>query len=114
MTGGRSWRRTPIRQQKRTPPNNQGGVGRQQQRDIDKLQLFYCNADSLYDKLPELEMRLNDRNIDVLVITEALPKNHKYGIQQVEFKIKNYNMISNFEMKTCHRGILIYVREYYI
>ena len=32
MTGqGRSWRRTPIRQQKRTPPNNQGGVGRQQQ-----------------------------------------------------------------------------------
>ena len=56
-------------------------------------------------------MRLNDRNIDVLVITEALPKNHKYGIQQVEFKIKNYNMISNFEMKTCHRGILIYVRE---
>ena len=31
MTGGRTWRRTPIRQQKRTPPNNQGGVGRQQQ-----------------------------------------------------------------------------------
>ena len=31
MTGGRSWRRTPIRQHKRTPPNNQGGVGRQQQ-----------------------------------------------------------------------------------
>ena len=31
MTGGRSWRRTPIRQQKRTPPNNQGGVCRQQQ-----------------------------------------------------------------------------------
>ena len=27
----RSWWRTPIRQQKRTPPNNQGGVGRQQQ-----------------------------------------------------------------------------------
>ena len=26
-------RRTPIRQQKRTPPNNQGGVGRQQQID---------------------------------------------------------------------------------
>ena len=27
MTGGRSWRRTPKRQQKRTPTNNQGGVG---------------------------------------------------------------------------------------
>ena len=30
MSGGRSWRQTPIRQQKRTPPpppNNQGGVG---------------------------------------------------------------------------------------
>ena len=79
--------------------------------DIDKLQLFYCNADSLFNKLAELEVRLIDRNIDVLVITEALPKNHKYGIQQVEFKIKNYIMISNFEMKTCHRGILIYVRE---
>ena len=34
MTGGRSWRRTPIRQQKRTPPNNQGGVGRQQQQGV--------------------------------------------------------------------------------
>ena len=56
-------------------------------------------------------MRLIDMNIDVLVITEALPKNHKYDIQQVEFKIKNYIMIFNFEMKTCHRGILIYVRE---
>ena len=79
--------------------------------DIDKLQLFYCNADSLFNKLAELEMRLIDRNIDVLVITEALPKNDKYGTQQVEFKIKNYIMISNFEMKTCQRGILIYVRE---
>ena len=35
MTGGRSWRRTPIRQQKRTPPNNQGGVGRQQQQELE-------------------------------------------------------------------------------
>ena len=40
MTGGRSWRRTPIRQQKRTPPNNQGGVGRQQQHDEQKDQLL--------------------------------------------------------------------------
>ena len=31
MTGGRNWRRTTIKQQKRTPPNKQGGVGRQQQ-----------------------------------------------------------------------------------
>ena len=31
---GRSWRRTPIKQQKRTPPNKQGGVGRQQQHDV--------------------------------------------------------------------------------
>ena len=31
MTGGRSWRRTPIKQQKGTPPNKQGGVGWQQQ-----------------------------------------------------------------------------------
>ena len=31
MTGGRSWRRNPIKQQKRTVPNKQGEVGRQQQ-----------------------------------------------------------------------------------
>ena len=31
MTGGKSWRRTPIKQQKWTPPNKQGGVGRHQQ-----------------------------------------------------------------------------------
>ena len=36
---GRSWRRTPIRQQKRTPPNNQGGVGRQQQHQSDHVPL---------------------------------------------------------------------------
>ena len=30
MTGAKSWRQTPIKQQKQTPPNKQGGVGRQQ------------------------------------------------------------------------------------
>ena len=73
--------------------------------DIDKVHLFYCNADFLFNKLAELEMRPIYKNIDVLVITEALPKNHKYGIQQVEFKVKNYIMISNFKIKTWHIDI---------
>ena len=44
MTDGRSWRRTPIRQQKRTPPNNQGGVGRQQQQQ-ELVRLFSAAQD---------------------------------------------------------------------
>ena len=41
-TGGSSWRRTPVKQQKRTNPNKQGGVGRQQQHD-DNNEVFHDN-----------------------------------------------------------------------
>ena len=43
---------TPIRQQKRTPPNNQGGVGRQQQQHLCETlyaQQYFTTFDVYYD-----------------------------------------------------------------
>ena len=48
-------------------------------------------------------------DIDVIVITEALPKNK---IQEIELKLSNYVMVSNFEYLNCHRGIIIHARDY--
>ena len=60
----------------------------------------------------ELSIRLCNSDIDNIVITEALPKNYKYKILEQELKIRNYAMVTNFDEVSCHRGIVIYARDY--
>ena len=50
-TGGRSWQRTPIKQQKRTSPNKRGGVGRQQQQENCGIEKEAVSTGKKIDKL---------------------------------------------------------------
>ena len=50
-TGGRSWQRTPRKQQKRTSPNKRGGVGRQQQQENCGIEKEAVNTGKKIDKL---------------------------------------------------------------
>ena len=42
---------------------------------------MYTNADSLSNKIHELELLARERKYDVIAITEVLPKNSEYGVE---------------------------------
>ena len=72
------------------------------------LKCFYTNADSLSNKLHELELFLNMHNIDVCTICETLPKNiTKEDKENLKFKINGY------ECHQCNagQGVCIFVRD---
>ena len=47
---------------------------------------------------------------DIICITEALPKNARYPVQNAEFQIEGYDMYTNIE--GAHRGVIIYTAKY--
>lgn len=79
--------------------------------DSNDISCLYTNADNLRNKLDELSVRAYDDNIDIILVTESLPKYCSYKVTEQEYKLANYSLVSNFEEATCHRGILVYVRQ---
>ncbi|ELT99270.1 hypothetical protein CAPTEDRAFT_213856 [Capitella teleta] len=75
------------------------------------LSVLYTNADSLLNKMVELECRVANKNPTVIAITEAFPKHSTSTILHQEFLIKNYNLIWNGDSPNKHRGICIYIQE---
>ena len=101
MTGGRSWRRTPIRQQKRTPPNNQGGVGRQQQQR--SMHNFVKELDEIciYEQLqPALDANPQE-NYDIFIKLVSSAKN-----KHLPKKIVRFNKKKHKKAKWLTNGIL--------
>ena len=79
----------------------------------DQLRIWYTNADSLVNKLDELQTRVYNGKVDIIVITEALPKHSSFKLQEQELKIKGFASISNFDCahEQNGRGIIIYVMD---
>ena len=71
------------------------------------LNILYTNADSLRNKLNELISIANTKNLDIMCITETLPKTNRTLDQCNIFPITNYTYYES----TTGRGIAIYVHE---
>ena len=67
----------------------------------------------MVNKLDELQTRVNNGKVDIIVITEALPKHSSFKLQEQELKIKGFASISNFDCahEQNGRGIIIYVMD---
>ena len=58
---------------------------------IDKLTIYYTNADNLLNKRNELQLVIASKQPDVLVITEIFPKNiESTKISQAELNLEGY------------------------
>lgn len=79
---------------------------------INGLKFYYINADSLLNKMGELEIIIDMLKPDVVVVTEVFPKNlNPSNINSNEYKLKGF---------TCHisaisnnsRGVVIYTKDH--
>ena len=78
---------------------------------IDKLTIYYTNADNLLNKRNELQLIITSKQPDVLVITEIFPKNIlSTKISQVELNLEGYYFYGS-EVKDNSRGVIIYIRN---
>jgi exonuclease III len=75
------------------------------------LKCFYTNADSLMNKRSELLATIEDERLDVICVTEILPKNPVAEIQPVELHIEGFDCFINLQTAQCHRGVAVWVRR---
>ena len=74
------------------------------------LKCIYTNMDSLLNKRPEFFVTVQEEDPDVICLTEVLPKNLRYALNQTELNNKGYDCFSKTDEKNSHRGVLIYVK----
>ena len=73
------------------------------------LKILYTNSDSLRNKLNELNVMAQDKNANVIFVTEAMPKNFLDDFNpKVELNLENYNLYLNTNPK---RGIVCYTTK---
>ena len=77
------------------------------------FEIWYTNADCLTNKVDELQTRVIDEKVHAIAISEALPKNSIFSVQEQELAIKGYSSVSNFEIAnvTNGRGIILYAKD---
>ena len=74
------------------------------------MSILYTNADSLGNKIKELELLIDslaDRPT-VIAITEVKSKAKNWNLKLSEFNLKGYNIISN-DLDKYARGIIMYL-----
>ena len=74
------------------------------------LSIIYTNADSLANKLKDLEILINSfsEKPKIIAVTEIKSKILTSGLQLAEFNLKGYNIISN-DLDINSRGIILYI-----
>ena len=75
-----------------------------------KLIVLYTNADTLTNKQEELILVSDEHKADIIIITEAKPKNSKIQYTAQHFKLPGFTVYSNVETQA-GRGIVIYIKE---
>ena len=81
------------------------------------LKVWYTNADQFPNKKDELCFLLADDPVDIIVITEVIPKAQVYSLQESALNINGYSVVSNFGFSeenlgaSGKRGILIYTAK---
>ena len=78
----------------------------------DQVKIYYTNADSLLNKLDELEVVIELNNPDIIVITEVFPKNvNACEIDRNEYKIGGYQCFTG-NIEEHSRGVAIYIKDH--
>ena len=68
---------------------------------------MYTNADSLKNKRDEFEQMIFEKDIDIALITESLPKYKSSDLFEPLFNIEGYDSIEN----KSGRGVIIYFKS---
>ena len=69
------------------------------------------NIDSILNKRTEISHVLVQEDIDIMIISEILPKFVRYQVQPAEICFDKYDCFSNCFTENAHRGIAIYVKK---
>ncbi|MES9884665.1 MAG: hypothetical protein ABW185_27795, partial [Sedimenticola sp.] len=79
---------------------------------IDGLKITYTNADSLRNKIDELQVNSATSKTDIVIITETLPKNRvQCDVQRIEIEMEGYSLFSQDLNNYVGRGVAIYIKE---
>ena len=62
------------------------------------FKFIYTNADTLTNKFDELKTSINNEKPELVAITEVLPKNSQFLVQEQELQIEGYNSVSNLQV----------------
>jgi len=75
------------------------------------LKIFYANADTLTNKMIELQLLAADNKAHIIIVTEIKPK---YSLEPTtqQLKLEWYVTYSNLEHQETSRGIAIYMYIY--
>ena len=96
------------------PVNNVGSNRMHQSKSAQRvLQCFYTNSDSVLNKKSELLTVIENECIDIICITETLPKNHGGKIVPVEFQLPGFDCFHNLNEEQCSRGVALWVKTSY-
>ena len=79
------------------------------------IKFIYTNADTLTNKLDELKTLVNIEKPELVAVTEVLPKNSQFPVQEQELQIEGYNSVSNIQVANTLsvRGIILYIKHNY-
>ena len=82
---------------------------------VDFFKILYTNVDSLINKIDELKLLIKQEEPHLVPVTEILPKNSVYPVQEQELQIDGFNIVSNLEVanQSKLRGILLYIKSNY-
>ena len=75
---------------------------------INGIECLYTNTDVLNNKLDEMTLFINKRNIQLIAVTEILPKNKIYdGDYKPDFILPGFTCFPNYD----GRGVALFVKE---
>ena len=72
---------------------------------------MYTNSDSIMNKKNEFSLLAATHEIDLIMVTEVLPKNYSIKPQNDNIRIEGYEVYSNLDEGNSDRGVAIYVSE---
>ena len=81
------------------------------------LNCMYTNADQLLNKIEDLKVAISGSDIDIIMITEVIPKAQKNPIPKCILNIEGYNLFLNFDCtqenlgESGIRGVAIYIKN---
>ena len=81
------------------------------------MNCLYSNVDQLLNKMEELKAQIAEKEPDIMMFTEVIPKAQKNPIHETQVEINGYHLYKNFNFTDINlgasgiRGIAIYVKE---
>ncbi|WAR18737.1 YWV1-like protein, partial [Mya arenaria] len=82
-----------------------------QKKSGEEFRIYYTNADSLLNKIDELETIVVEGNIDIIVITETFPKSMMaISIHSSQYQLRGFQCFTS-NIKENSRGVFIYIRN---